>query len=136
MRRRIGFLLLLAAAVAACAGSPNRGTWRGEFSGSLSGVVEFRINARGNALDGTIVGETRDGAPFEATMEGRIQDDHFYATFEGKGRAAVYRVPFTGFMRGAIGGGEASGDWEAELRGRAGKLAGTWRVDQVDPGGD
>jgi hypothetical protein len=124
-------LVAALAVLAACAPSPNRGTWRGDFSGSLSGVVEFRINARGKSLSGTIVGETRDGAPFEATMKGRIEGESFYATFEGKGRAAVYSVPFTGFMRGTLGGGVADGSWEAELRGRQGKLTGTWSVEQV-----
>jgi hypothetical protein len=116
---------------AACAPSPNRGTWRGDFAGSLSGVVEFRIDARGSELTGAIEGRTADGAPFSATMEGRIRDEHFYATFEGAGRAELYRVPFAGFMRGRLGAGTADGEWEAELRGRGGRLAGTWSVEQV-----
>lgn len=124
-------LLALAVAGASCARSPNRGTWRGQFAGSLSGVVEFRIDARGSDLTGTIEGHTSDGAPFSAEMEGRIRDEHFYATFEGAGQAQLYRVPFEGFMRGRLGAGTAEGDWEAELRGRGGKLAGTWTVEQV-----
>lgn len=120
-------LLLLAA----CAPSPNRGTWRGDFEGSLSGTVEFRIDARGSELTGTIEGTTSDGAPFQATMEGRIRDRHFYASFEGAGQAQLYRVPFTGFMRGQLAEGAAEGDWEAEIRGRGGELAGAWRVTQV-----
>jgi hypothetical protein len=132
-RRRLagGSALALLALAAACAPSPNRGTWRGEFAGSLSGVVEFRIDARGTELTGAIEGQTADGAPFSATMEGQIRDEHFYATFEGAGRAQLYRLPFTGFMRGRLGAGAAEGDWEAELRGRGGKLAGTWTVEQV-----
>ena len=124
-------LLALAAAGTGCARSSNRGTWRGEFAGNLSGVVEFRIDARGGELTGTIEGHTSDGAPFEAGMEGRIRDEHFYATFEGAGQAQLYRVPFEGFMRGRLGAGTAEGDWEAELRGRGGKLAGSWTVEQV-----
>lgn len=124
-------LALAALAAAACAPSPNRGTWRGDFAGSLSGVVEFRIDARGDELTGAIEGETSDGAPFTAEMEGRIEGEHFYATFEGAGRAELYRVPFTGFMRGRLGAGTAEGDWEAEVRARGGKLTGTWSVEQV-----
>lgn len=123
--------LALAALAAGCAPSPNRGTWRGDFAGSLSGVVEFRIDARGDELTGSIEGHTSDGAPFTAEMEGRIEGDHFYATFEGTGRAEIYRVPFTGFMRGRLGAGTAEGDWEAEVRGRGGKMNGTWAVEQV-----
>ncbi len=122
---------LVALTSAACAPSPNRGTWRGDFAGSLSGVVEFRIDARGDELTGAIEGETADGAPFTAEMEGRIEGDHFYATFEGAGRAELYRVPFTGFMRGRLGAGAAEGEWEAEVRARGGRLTGTWVVEQV-----
>lgn len=121
----------LAVLAAGCARSPNRGTWRGDFEGSLSGVVEFRIDSRGDDLTGAIEGQTAEGAPFTAEMEGRIEGEHFYATFEGTGRAEVYRVPFTGFMRGRLGAGTAEGDWEAEVRARPGKLAGTWTVEQV-----
>lgn len=117
--------------VSSCAPSPNRGTWRGDFDGSLSGVVEFRIDARGGELTGSIEGETADGAPFTATMEGRIEGEHFYATFEGTGRARLYRLPFEGFMRGRLGDGQAEGDWEANLRGRSGALRGVWAVEQV-----
>jgi len=127
----LALVVAAAVAVAACAPSPNRGTWRGEFAGSLSGVVEFRIDARGSELTGTIEGHTSDGAPFAADMEGRIRDEHFYATFEGAGQAQLYRVPFEGFMRGRLGAGNADGEWEAELRGRGGKLAGTWAVEQI-----
>jgi hypothetical protein len=124
-------LVVVTVACAACARSPNRGTWRGAFAGSLSGVVEFRIDARGSELTGKIEGHTADGAPFAADMEGRIRDEHFYATFEGAGQAQLYRVPFEGLMRGRLGAGTGEGEWEAELRGRGGKLAGTWTVEQV-----
>lgn len=125
----LGALLLLAAG--GCAPSPNRGTWRGDFEGNLSGTVEFRIDARGSELTGSIEGKTSDGSPFTATMEGKLRGEHFYATFEGTGRSQLYRVPFTGFMRGRLGDGRAEGDWEAELRGRGGTLAGAWSVEQV-----
>jgi len=42
--RRLALLL-----VAGCS-SPNRGIWKGTFDGSVSGTVEFRINARGTSL--------------------------------------------------------------------------------------
>lgn len=127
----LGALLLSALAVG-CAPSPDRGTWDGTFDGSLSGVVRFHIDTRGTRLTGTFEGETRDGAPFTAEMEGRVRGDDFYATFEGTGRAALYRVPFSGFMTGQLGDGRAGGRWEAEIRGQSGELEGAWRAEQAD----
>lgn len=126
--------LALAALLAGCGPSPNRGSWDGEFDGTLRGVVRFRIDTRGTSLTGTFEGETSDGAPFTAEMEGRVRGDDFYATFEGTGRAALYRVPFKGFMTGRLGDGQAAGTWEAEIRGRSGKLQGSWRAEQETDG--
>ncbi|MEM7052566.1 MAG: hypothetical protein AAF604_23080 [Acidobacteriota bacterium] len=129
------FALLWLGALAACS-SPNRGAWGGTFDGSVAGVVEFRINARGTALEGRLEGETVEGQPFVAEMEGRIEGSAFYATFEGDGRAGLYPVPFKGFMKGILDAGRGAGDWEAQLedplgRPQGGKLIGTWTVEQL-----
>lgn len=137
--RRLPFLSVVAgllplAVLLACS-SPNRGVWRGEFSGSVSGVVEFRINARGTRLTGSLEGETRGGQPFKADMEGKIQGEYFYATLEGAARTDLRPIPFEGFLKGEIRGGAASGDWEATPRvGQFGKLEGRWQVEQLREG--
>ncbi|HYH45627.1 MAG TPA: hypothetical protein VEG34_08065 [Thermoanaerobaculia bacterium] len=123
-------LLLLAGLLAAC-GSPNRGTWKGTFDGSMSGTVEFRINSRGTALSGTFNGTTNSGQPFEAEMEGKINDPHFYATFEGTSRTEIYPVPFEGFLRGELGSGKAGGEWETQIRTSPVKMRGAWTAEQV-----
>lgn len=117
-------------ALAACR-SPNRGVWKGTFEGSVAGVVEFRIDTRGTSLTGTMAGATRGGQPFQADLEGKVKGDYFYATFEGRGSAELRPVPFTGFMKGELGRGAGSGEWEATLRFTAQKLRGGWQVEQV-----
>ncbi|MEM7480995.1 MAG: hypothetical protein AAF481_07450 [Acidobacteriota bacterium] len=134
-KQALGTFLLCALLCAACS-SPNRGVWRGTFDGDVSGVVEFRINARGTQLEGSLDGETSDGAPFEAVMEGRIEGDAFYATFEGDGRSGIYPVPFKGFLKGQLIDGAGGGEWEAQLETPLGeplgaKLLGDWQVQQV-----
>jgi hypothetical protein len=76
-------------------------------------------------------GETRDSQPFRATLEGRIQDPYFYATFQGDSAWALIPTRFEGLMKGEIADGEASGTWSATVRGIAGDLEGTWEVTQV-----
>lgn len=127
----VGLLSALLPGLLACS-SPNRGVWRGEFGGSVSGVVEFRINTRGTELTGSMEGETRGHQPFSAEMEGKIRGGYFYATFEGTARSELRPIPFEGFLKGEIRDGAAEGDWEADPRfGQFGKLAGTWWVEQV-----
>ena len=123
-------LTLVLCALGACS-SPNRGHWSGTFDGSVSGVVEFRINARGTRLTGSLTGSTRDGQPFAAEMEGKMRGEHFYATFEGTSRAGVLPVAFEGLMRGSLGEGAGSGDWTCELKVSRLHLEGTWEVEQV-----
>jgi len=122
----LAFLPLLAG----CS-SPNRGVWAGTFDGSVAGTVEFRINTRGTRLTGSLTGATRDGNPFHAEMEGKIEDQYFYATFEGKSLAGGLPVAFDGFLRGELQEGKASGDWSCTLRLAQRKLSGAWHADQV-----
>lgn len=125
------------ALVAACAcASPNRGVWSGTFDGSVSGVVEFRINTRGTRLSGSLRGTTRDGQPFEAELKGRIRGEHFYASFEGTSRAGLLPVGFEGLMRGSLDEGSGSGDWTCELKLSRSQLKGSWEVEQVGDGPD
>jgi hypothetical protein len=130
---RCSFLvvLLLVGLLAAC-GSPNRGTWKGTFDGSMSGTVEFRINSRGTSLSGTFNGATSSGQPFEAEMEGKINEPYFYATFEGTSRTEIYPVPFEGFLRGELGSGKAGGEWETQIRTSPVKMRGAWTAAQVE----
>lgn len=122
-------IALLALLVASCS-SPNRGVWRGTFSGSVNGTVVFRINTSGTELEGTLSGQTTDGAPFDAEMEGKINGEFFYATFEGRADSGLRPIPFEGFLRGQLGAGVASGDWECELRFTGGKMSGAWETKQ------
>lgn len=124
-----GLLLILVALLAGCS-SPNRGRWAGTFDGSVVGVVEFEINARGNALEGEMEGQTADGQPFTATLEGRIEDPYFYAKFSGTSRTAVYPIKFEGLMRGEIAAGVATGDWTCTLVPTDVELQGTWTTTQ------
>lgn len=130
--RQLGALALLALlALAAACRSPNRGVWQGTFDGSVRGTVELRINTRGTRLSGSMSGSTRDGQPFRAELDGKIQGDHFYATFEGASRAGALPVAFSGFLRGTLAAGRGSGDWECELAVTRQKLKGEWAVEQT-----
>jgi len=122
--------LSLPAVLLACS-SPNRGVWEGTFTGSVSGVVEFRINARGTHLTGSMEGATRSEQPFAAEMEGKIRGEHFYATFEGTSRTGALPVRFQGLMRGELGDGRGHGDWSATIKVSGVELRGTWEVEQV-----
>lgn len=128
--RRRAFLCVVLVLVSGCS-SPNRGTWKGTFDGSVSGTVEFRINARGTSLTGKMEGTTQSGAPFHAEMEGEIRGELFRADFEGKSDTDFRPVPFNGSMRGRLGSGKGSGDWDARIRFTQEELRGSWSVDQV-----
>lgn len=130
-RRVFALTLLLASAItfAACS-SPNRGVWKGTFEGSVSGTVEYEINARGTSLTGKMEGQTSEGQPFSATLEGRIEDPFFYAKFEGTSRTQIYPVGFEGLMKGEIRDGRAQGDWNCQLQVGNVELAGTWETTQ------
>ena len=125
----LGLVSLLAVLLTGCS-SPNQGSWSGSFTGTISGTVEFSINSRGTSLTGKLEGATSDGAPFTAKMEGKLRDQYFYATFKGKGQTGLLPIPFEGLMKGELADGEASGDWNAELRTGI-QMEGTWEVTQV-----
>jgi|SRR5687768_3394002 len=120
--------------LATACSSPNRGTWRGTFQGSVNGTVEFRINTSGTELDGSLTGQTTDGAPFNAEMEGKINGEFFYATFAGRADSGMRPIPFEGFLRGQLGAGTATGDWECELRFTRAKMSGKWEAKQESSG--
>ncbi len=111
--------------------SPNRGTWKGTFAGSVSGTVEFRINARGTSLTGKMEGTTQAGAPFHADMKGELHGEIIRSDFEGRADTDYRPVPFSGLMRGRLGEGKGSGDWDARLRFTQEELRGSWSVEQV-----
>lgn len=125
-----GFVLALSL-LAGCS-SPNRGTWRGTFDGSVAGTVEFTINARGTRLTGSMTGATRERQPFKAELEGKIKGDNFYAEFRGASRFGALPVAFEGFMRGTLTDGLGTGDWQAELAVSKQKLRGSWQVEQLE----
>ncbi len=131
MHTRVRTLLAALVFLVACS-SPNRGVWRGSFEGTLSGTVEFRINARGSKLTGSLDGATSDGEPFSAKMTGKLNGADFYATFKGKGQTGLLPVPFEGLMTGRLEQGEGQGDWQAELR-TGWKMSGSWTVKQTRP---
>lgn len=121
--------MLVVLLLAACS-SPNRGAWTGTFDGSVSGTVDFTIDARGNSLTGRMEGKTSDGSPFHAEMEGKITDRYFYATFEGRTDTGLRPIPFEGFMKGELGDGQGKGDWDAKIRFTQTPMNGTWTVRQ------
>jgi hypothetical protein len=125
-RRIVGVLAL---ALAACS-SPNRGTWSGTFDGSVTGNVDFTINARGKSLEGKMEGTTSDGSPFHAKMKGTIRETYFYATFDGRTDTGLRPIPFEGFMKGELAAGKGSGEWDATIRFTSSKMNGTWTVTQ------
>jgi|CXWL01.1.fsa_nt_gi hypothetical protein len=129
---RFGLTLVLAAVAVTCGAcsSPNRGHWQGTFDGNVAGTVEFDINARGTSLDGKMEGQTRDGQPFKAELEGRIEDPFFYAKFVGRVQTGVYPLKFEGLMRGELASGTAKGDWSCTLVPTETKLEGTWETSQ------
>lgn len=131
MRKVARLFVVVASLLVVSCSSPNRGVWRGTFEGSVSGEVEFRINSRGTRLEGTMVGDTKDGQPFRAEMEGKVNGDFFYATFKGASRVRALPVAFEGFLKGSLSAGQGEGDWECELALARTKLAGRWRVEQV-----
>lgn len=115
-------------------GSPNRGHWSGTFDGSVSGTVEFDINARGTRVEGRMTGSTVDGEPFRATLEGILRQDYFRADFEGRaGGSFGLPVPFEGEMTGSLDRGLGSGDWACTLWRSSSRLQGTWSVEQIEP---
>ena len=129
MRRRSVVALSVPLLLAAC-GSPNRGAWTGTFDGSVSGTVEFTINARGTSLTGTMEGKTSDGSPFHAEMEGKITDRYFYATFDGRTDTGLRPIPFEGLMKGELADGQGQGEWDAKIRFTQTPMNGTWTVRQ------
>jgi hypothetical protein len=133
VRQRLSVVAIAAAALAqlSCS-SPNRGVWKGDFEGSVTGVVEFRINTSGTKLSGSMAGQTSDGAAFAAKMTGKITDDtFFYATFTGSAESGLRPIPFEGFLRGELGAGRAQGDWECTLRFTGVKFSGSWAAVQA-----
>lgn len=130
-----GVLILLVFLVLALAcSSPNRGRWSGTFDGSVSGTVEFDINARGTKVKGRMNGETVNGEPFRATLEGVLRQDFFRADFEGRaGGSLGLPVPFTGEMTGSLDLGVGRGEWNCTLWRGSGTLQGTWSVEQIEP---
>lgn len=133
-RRSVGLpiVLVVAAGLLACS-SPNRGYWSGSFDGSVSGIVEFTINARGTKIKGKMTGETSEGQPFHATLEGTLRQDFIKADFEGKsGNPYGLPIPFEGEMTGSLEGGIGAGDWSAQLWANSYDLFGTWSVEQQD----
>jgi hypothetical protein len=112
--------------------SPNRGSWAGTFDGDVSGTVEFRINARGTKVRGTMDGTTAQGEPFKASLEGILREDFLALDFEGAA-AADQRLPlaFDGEMTGSLIEGRGTGDWLAKIRLAGMGLNGTWQVEQV-----
>lgn len=127
-----GWLLLLFV-LAACS-SPNRGHWSGDFDGSVSGVVEFEINARGTRIKGKMTGKTVNGEDFRATLEGILRQDFINADFQGLSQSS-FGLPlrFKGNMTGSLARGAGAGDWKAELLSAGTRFRGAWRVTQTQP---
>jgi hypothetical protein len=127
----LGLLLVLGLGC----GSPNRGTWRGEFGGSLSGTMQFTIGGLGDKLTGKMEGRTQQGQPFDAKLKGKVRGEAFYATFEGSASASGLPVAFEGLMKGTLGQGQAAGDWTAEIQITRNRLQGDWQAERVsEPG--
>ncbi len=125
-------LLLLTA----CQKSPHRGSWSGTFTGDVTGVVDFEINGAGTEIEGSMDGETREGQPFVAEIEGILRTGYIDATFQGRATSNGLPVPFEGRMTGDLegsepGDGRGGGEWEATLSFPEVRLRGTFDVEQV-----
>ncbi len=129
--RRTALLLVLGSLVLACR-SPHRGLWRGTFDGTVSGEMEFRISSWGSSLEGSMKGQTREGSPFEADLEGKMRGEAFYARVDGSARGGVLPVAFGGLMRGELGGDEGGGDWKVEIKLTREAMAGRWQASRVE----
>lgn len=130
--RRHALLVLTAVVLAGCS-SPNRGEWKGDFDGSVSGTVEFTINTRGTSLTGKMDGKTAGGEDFHATMKGTLRGVDLVAEFAGSATTDYRPVPFTGVMRGELLRGQAHGTWECTIRFTQTAMHGGWRVGQQSP---
>ena len=125
--------MALAPTLLACA-SPNRGTWRGTFTGGVSGTMEFTIDTRGTRAEGRIVGSTREGQAFEADFEGSLNVDYLKAEFTGSSDSDLgLRAGFEGTLDGTVAAGAADGRWNVTLRYAGTGYEGTWQATQTDP---
>ncbi len=133
MRHVLAFIALLLSVASVACSSPNGGEWTGTFEGHVRGTMDFSIDRRGTKLEGKMTGETVEGEPFRASLEGRIRGADYRATFEGRARNGIH---FKGIMRGTIAQGTGKGNWEATLysplaRGRSGEVSGHWEARQT-----
>ncbi len=106
--------------------SPLRGRWVGEFDGSVSGTVEFRIGVRGTSARGTMNGQTSSGEPFRADLEGQVGGGRLRATFVGSSRGGPLGIQFRGILESDLdpaGREPAAGTWRCALE-RAGQVIG------------
>ncbi len=131
LRLVVPALSLAVAVLAQGCSSPNRGEWKGDFDGSVTGTVDFTINTRGTKLTGTMAGKTSGGQDFHATMEGTLAGVDLVAELEGSATTDYRPVPFTGVMKGELLRGKAHGSWECTIRFTDQKMNGDWRVTQV-----
>jgi hypothetical protein len=104
----------------------------------VSGTVEMEIGWRGTKVTGEMRGQTRDGQPFEATLEGELAWDQIRAAFRGTseaGAAVGLPITFDGEMAGSLLEGTGEGEWSARLFAGRMPMSGTWRIEQVLDGG-
>lgn len=123
----------LAALLALSCASPNRGWWAGTFQGGVSGEMRFSINTRGTRATGEMEGTTRDGRPFQATLEGTLNQDFLRADIEGRSETgSILPAAFRGEMKGSIGTGKGNGTWQVELVQLRTRYEGSWEAKQEE----
>ncbi len=93
--------------------------------------MEFSINSRGTRAQGKVTGTLRTGESFRAEFEGTLNRGYLRADLVGSSDTDIgLRAGFEGLISGDLDGGEADGNWRADLRQARSHLEGRWQASQ------
>ena len=93
--------------------------------------MEFSINSRGTRAQGKVTGTLSSGESFRAEFEGTLNQGYLRADLVGSSDTDFgLRAGFEGLISGDLDGGEADGNWRADLRQARSHLEGRWQATQ------